>query len=228
MNFLESTKNKAAKIFKKLLDKNKLPLSFLENSLFQRWAIAVILCLILAIILAPEIRLSAPEFKQGMIAPKNIKADHSFLVEDQQATEQKKNDTGDTNPAFFQVQKNEMIVREGEKIGYLELAKLNAFFKSAEDNKFSRFTILLGFFFTSLFLSIALYLWRTRNWIKASARSNIDLFVFGIIALLQILFIKAGIFISLAVNRAFPVYINRCLLFCHTLCAGSNDYRHID
>ena len=51
-----------------------------------------------------------------------------------------------------------------------------------------------------------MYLWRTRNWIKAkvSVRSNVDLFVFGIIALLQILFIKAGIFISLAVNRAFP------------------------
>ena len=396
MNFIESTKNKAVKNFKNLLEKNNFLLGFLENSIFQRWAIAVILCLILAMILAPEINIFAPKFKQGMIAPRNIKADHSFLVEDQQATQQKINDDAenikpvydydskvavniktrladalssaaedyksslkekplegghidvsksqkekqrlevnlgvslsseefhilkeykfsnelqqklsqlivsfyankfitnnilsksekrkgitvrnletqmeeeikdtssflniqkidaallkkinaifkgdeyplievafsvakkliepnltfnkelmekkkmafmaDTNPAFFQVQKNEMIVREGEKIGYLELAKLNAYFKSTENNKFSRFTVFLGFFFTSLFLSIALYLWRTRNWIKAKApvRSNVDLFVFGIIALLQILFIKAGIFISLAVNRAFP------------------------
>ena len=396
MNLIESTKNKAVKNFKNLLEKNNFLLGFLENSVFQRWAIAVILCLILAMILAPEINIFAPKFKQGMIAPRNIKADHSFLVEDQQATQQKINDDAenikpvydydskvavniktkladalssaaedyksslkekplegghidvsksqkekqrlevnlgvslsseefhilkeykfsnelqqklsqlivsfyankfitnnilsksekrkgitvrnletqmeeeikdtssflniqkidaallkkinaifkgdeyplievafsvakkliepnltfnkelmekkkmafmaDTNPAFFQVQKNEMIVREGEKIGYLELAKLNAYFKSTENNKFSRFTVFLGFFFTSLFLSIALYLWRTRNWIKAKApvRSNVDLFVFGIIALLQILFIKAGIFISLAVNRAFP------------------------
>jgi len=403
MNFLESTKNKAAKIFKNLLEKNNFPLSFLENSIFQRWAIAVILCLILAIILAPEINIFAPKFKQGMIASKNIKADHSFLVEDQQATQQKINEDvenikpvydydskvavniktklaeafssaaddyknslkdtspeagnmdvsksqkekqrlevnlgvslsseefhilnkykfsnelqqklsrvivsfyankfitntilnisekrkgiairnletqieeeikdtssflniqkidaallktvnvifkgdeyplrevafsitkkliepnltfnkelmekkkmallGDTNPAFFQVQKNEMIVREGEKIGYLELAKLNAYFKSTENNKISRFTVFLGFFFTALFLSIALYLWRTRNWIKTKApvRSNLDLFVFGIIALLQILFIKAGIFISFAVNRAFPsISIDSC------------------
>ena len=180
------------------------PLNFLKNSLFQRWTIGVILCLILAVILAPEINISAPEFKQGMIAPRNIKADHSFQVEDEQATELKKKDTEDANPVFFQVEKNEMIVREGEKIGYLELAKLNAFFKSTEKTKFFRFTVFLGFFFTALFLSIALYLWRTRNWIKVSARSNIDLLVFGIIALLQILFIKAGIFISLAVNRALP------------------------
>ena len=396
MNFIESTKNKAANIFKNLLEKNNFLLGFLENSVFQKWAIAVILCLILAMILAPEINVFAPKFQQGMIATRNIKADHSFLVEDQQATQQKINDDAenikpvydydskvavniktklaeallsaaedyksslmekppeaghidvsksqkekqrlevnlgvslsseefhilkeykfsnelqqklsqlivsfyankfitnnifsksekrkgitirnletqmeeeikdtssflyiqkidaallkkvnvifkgdeyplrevafsvakkliepnltfnkelmekkkmafmaDTNPAFFQVQKNEMIVREGEKIGYLELAKLNAYFKSTENNKFSRFTVFLGFFFTALFLSIALYLWRTRNWIKAkvSVRSNVDLFVFGIIALLQILFIKAGIFISLAVNRAFP------------------------
>jgi putative nucleotidyltransferase with HDIG domain len=110
----------------------------------------------------------------------------------------------DTNTTFFRVQKNEMIVREGEKIGYLELAKLNAFSKSAQENKFSRLEVMLGFFFTALFLSIVLYLWRTRNWSKTSERSNVDLLVFGIVALLQILFIKAGIFISLAVNRSFP------------------------
>ena len=92
MNFLESTKNKAANIFKNLLEKNNFLLGFLENSVFQKWAIAVILCLILAMILAPEINVFAPKFQQGMIATRNIKADHSFLVEDQQATQQKIND----------------------------------------------------------------------------------------------------------------------------------------
>ncbi|KIE17703.1 hypothetical protein DS62_01230, partial [Smithella sp. SC_K08D17] len=393
MNFFELIKNKAANIFKKLRG-NNLSFEFLKNRTFQKWAIAITLCLILAIIISPELRIYEPDFKLGMIAPGNIKADYSFLVEDPQATEQKKMEDaenvkpvydydikikenirtklvkalsaaadnynnylkgktsknggldvnklqkdkkslerylgiylsseefyvlnehkfsgelqqklsnliisfyenkfitnnilskaekqkgivvrnlktkieeeikdqslfyniqeidaallrtvnmvfnedddhlkeaafslakkliepnltfnkeateknklaiiGETNSTFFQVQKNEMIVREGEKIGYLELAKLNAFYKSVKDKKFSRFTILLGFFFTSLFLSIVLYLWRTRNWITTSARSNVDLFVFGIIALLQILLIKMGIFISLAVNKAFP------------------------
>ncbi|MGP8154878.1 MAG: HD family phosphohydrolase, partial [Smithella sp.] len=127
------------------------------------------------------------------------------LTFDKEATEKKRLAIiENTNPAFFQVQKNEMIVREGEKIGYMELAKLNAFFKSSQDNISTRFTIMMGFFFTALFLSIILYLWRTRNWSKTSSRSNVDLLVFGIIALLQILFIKAGIFIALAVNRSFP------------------------
>jgi len=394
MNFFQAYKNKIFNILTRLLKKRNISFGFLRNSLFQRWAIAISLCLILALIMAPEINLSEPQFKMGMIAPRNIKADYSFYVQDQQAIEQKKledaenikpvydydntiadiiktklvkafsqsaerysnsltartpvnekenisnlqkekklleaylgvyisseefyvlneykfsgdlqdkfsrlipsfyqkrfitNDVlgkaerqkgivvhnlktkfqeevhdssllfntqeiddpllktvntvfdgeenslkdvafsltkkliepnltfnreatekkrlaviGDANPTFFQVQKNEMIVREGEKIGYLELAKLNAYFKSSQNNNVSRFTIMLGFFFTALFLSIALYLWRTRNWARNSTRSNVDLLVFGIIALLQILFIKAGIFISLAVNRSFP------------------------
>jgi putative nucleotidyltransferase with HDIG domain len=394
MDFIDSTTNKTIKLFKKLMGKHKFLFSLLENNLFQRWAIGIVLCLILALILAPEIKFSAPKLKQGMIAAHDIKADRDFLVEDQLSTKQKKNDAAEnikpvydfdiniafsirnkflksiasvdeyyqrlpkekipensslnirenqkakkrmemtlgfsltsqefdilknyrysnelkqkmsriissiyngkfiTNvnfnqlekekgiivrtvttqnendiknlnpilnineidpvvlkrinlifkdqeqdvrqvvfslakkliepnltfnkdatekkkissmdevkPVFFQVQKNEMIVREGEKIGYLELAKLDACFKSKGDSKFSGFAVLMGIFLTALFLSCIMYLWRTRNWLKIPERSNVDLLVFSIIIVLQILIIKTGIFISNAVNKAFP------------------------
>jgi len=96
----------------------------------------------------------------------------------------------EVKPVFFQVQKNEMIVREGEKIGYLELAKLDAFLKSKGDSKFSGFLVLLGIFLTALFLSSIMYLWRTRNWLNIPQRSNVDLLVFSIIIILQILIIR--------------------------------------
>jgi len=394
MNFIDSATSKAANIFKKLLEKYNITFGFLKNSTFQRWANGIILCLILALILAPEIHFSTPKFKQGMIASKDIKADRDFLVEDQKSTEDKKNDAAgnikpvydydskvagniraklakalsfaaedyksalkekppeaipvdisksqkdkkrleanlgvhlspeefhvlkelkfspelqqnlsrlispfyerkfitnsifgkqekekgitvrnlstqneqeikdvskilntqeidaellkrvnalfnsddyptrrvmfslakkliepnltfnkektekkklaaaeEVKPVLFQVQTNEMIVREGEKIGYPELIKLEAFFKSTGDNKFSSFAVLAGIFLTALFLSLVLYFWRTRNWLKHSRRSDVDLLVFGLIALLQILFIKTGIFISFAINKAFP------------------------
>ncbi len=394
MNFIDSATSKAANIFKKLLERYNTTFGFLENGNFQRWANGIILCSLLALLLAPEIHFSAPKFKQGMIASKDIKADRDFLVEDQKSTEDKKNDaagnikpvydydskvagniktklakalssaaedyksalqekppeasladinksqrgkksleanlgiplsveefyvlkehkfspelqqnlsrlifpfyerkyitnsifskqekekgitvrnintqTGqeikdvsrilstqeidaelfkrvnalfnsndystrkvmfslvkkliepnltfnkettekkklaameEVKPVLFQVQKNEMIVREGEKIGYPELIKLDAFFKSTGDNKFSSFAVLMGIFLTALFLSLILYFWRTRNWLKHSTRSNVDLVAFGLIALAQILFIKTGIFISLAINKAFP------------------------
>ncbi|HNY50551.1 MAG TPA: HDIG domain-containing protein [Smithella sp.] len=393
MSYLDRFKNKFVIFFQPYLTKIAPYFDFVKNSLFQRWAIAFILCTILALLMAPGLQFSEPKFQLGMIAPKNIKADYAFLVEDRQATEQKKmedaenilpvydynsnlvddirtrlvkalsiaaerqdihtrekttqeksdfiylqnekkflesklgiylspeefyflnenkfsddiqqklsntiisfyenkyitsdvfdrsekqkgiiirnlktqiseeikdlsslyniNDIdtplsktvdmvfreetpsvketslsiikkliepnltfnkeaterkkisvmGDSTPTFFQVQKNEMIVREGEKIGYFQLAKLNAYYKSAEENKFARFSTLLGFFLTAMFLSIVLYLWRTRNWSKTSERSNLDLLVFGIIALLQIMLIKIGIFIAMAINRSFP------------------------
>ncbi len=394
MEFIDSTTNKTIKLFKKLKGKYKFPFSLLESNLFQRWAIGIVLCLLLALILAPEINFSAPKLKQGMIAAHDIKADRDFLVEDQLSTKQKKNDAAEnikpvydfdsniafsirnkllksiasvdeyyqrlpkekipensslnirenqkakkrmemtlgfsltsqefdilkdyryfnelkqkmsriissiydgkfiTNvnfnqlekekgiivrtvttqnendiknlnpilnineidpvvlkrinlifkdqeqdvrqvvfsltkkliepnltfnkdatekkkissmdevkPVFFQVQKNEMIVREGEKIGYLELAKLDAFLKSKGASKFSGFSVLMGIFLTALFLSCIMYLWRTRNWLKIPERSNVDLLVFSIIIVLQILIIKVGIFMSNAVNKAFP------------------------
>ena len=104
-----------------------------------------------------------------------------------------------------------MIVREGEKIGYLELAKLDAFNKTARDNKISGLTVMVGIFCIVLFLTLLLYFWRTRNWLKAPDRSNLDFLVFAIVAVLQILFVKAGIFISIAINRAFPfIPIDAC------------------
>jgi putative nucleotidyltransferase with HDIG domain len=391
MESLDSFKEKVINALRALPKKSRFPFEFLKNSLFQRWVIAIGLCLILALMMAPDINISEPKYTLGMIAPKNIKADHAFLVEDKQAVERKKiedaesvkpvydydndipkniklklakafssagarlktqtgannteinlkelqaakkmlesslgiylnseeffilnenrfsddlleklslvidsfyenryiapesfgktekekgivirnlktqirEDLADTssliavheideplqktvnmvfgnqpgalkdaafsltkkmiepnltlnkvetqksklavideaNASFFRVQKNEMIVREGEKIGYLELAKLNAFLQSSRENKIARYATLLGFFLTALFLSVALYLWRTRNWSKTTTRSNLDLLVFGIIALLQIILIKAGIFIAQAVNRSFP------------------------
>jgi cyclic-di-AMP phosphodiesterase PgpH len=127
------------------------------------------------------------------------------LTFNKDATEKKKLATmEEVKPVFFQVQKNEMIVREGEKINSLEVSKLEAYFKTSGDSKFSSIAVFLGIFCTALFLALVLYYWRTRNWLRIPHRANIELFVFGLIALLQILLTKIGIFMSNAVNRAFP------------------------
>jgi membrane-associated HD superfamily phosphohydrolase len=62
---------------------------------------------------------------------------------------------GETNSTFFQVQKNEMIVREGEKIGYLELAKLNAFYKSVKDKNFPDSQFFLDSFLLLCFFPLS-------------------------------------------------------------------------
>jgi cyclic-di-AMP phosphodiesterase PgpH len=394
MSFIDFIIKKIFEIIRNQIEKHNFSFGFLANPVYQRWAIGLSLCLISAIILAPEIHFSAPKYKLGTISARDIKADRDFLVEDNESTKQKMIDSGENvksvydfdinvpanikakliksfnaveifyqnisnekpseyssinihetqkakkifesnlgisisqeefyilkdhkfshelqqkisrlivsfyesrfityasfskiekekgvtirnvkthadeeikdvsqisnindidtvllkrvnflfssdeqelrkaafllakkliepnltfnkeatekkkiaaieevKPVFFQVQKNEMIVREGEKINQSEIAKLNAFFKSTGDSRFSSIAVLLGIFFIALFLSTVLYFWRTRNWPKISTRSNVDLLVFGIIALLQIIFVKMGIFLASAVNRAFP------------------------
>ena len=106
MDFIDSTTNKTIKLFKKLMGKHKFLFSLLENNLFQRWAIGIVLCLILALILAPEIKFSAPKLKQGMIAAHDIKADRDFLVEDQLSTKQKKNDAAENIKPVYDFDSN--------------------------------------------------------------------------------------------------------------------------
>ena len=377
MNFIDSATEKFNEFLRKLKEKRIFSFKFIRNTQFQRWAIAILLCVTLTLILTPNIHVSRPEYKHGMIAQENIKADRDFLVEDAQSTRQKrleasanvrpvfqydpeiaitlkikikkvlssaadasdperskkvtesllgaaipnnemtllkehaasddlfakfsrvlasfyentliasdtvnkseigkgitivdvitgkeetlkdassviqikeidafllkksnsvfKKDSKDdkrlylsflkkiiepnlrfnkdatqirkiaaaeeVKPVYFQVQKNEMIVREGEKIGYPELAKLNAFYQTTSETKISNVMVLSGIFFTALILTLLLYFWRTRNWLKTPKRSNVDFLVIALVAVLQIFFVKAGIFIAAAVNRAFP------------------------
>lgn len=395
MDFLNSVLKKFSNGLKALAGRRKLSDSFLAKPVFQRWLIAISLCFVLSAILAPEIHLSEPKYKSGMISTKDIKADRDFLVEDVGSTKQKKMEAAavvksiydydsntaaqikekiastfqsvtqltsaigvdkvvrqeaqnkkkffETNlgipltadefsllyeqrnsadfqqkiyrliisfyenrfitissltkedkekgitvrnlktqtdehlidirniltmkdvdeairkrvdsvfyknnadfrriifsvtrkliepnltfnkeatekkkqaameevkPALFQVQRNEMIVREGEKIGSLQLSKLVAFYKVRGDSNFSSIAVFIGIFFTTLFLSLVLYFWRTRNWSKVHGRSNVDLLVFGLVVLLQIILVKIGIFIASAVNRAFShIPIDAC------------------
>jgi len=376
MNIIDSATEKIDYLFRKLKENQKFSFTFLKNVIFQRWAIAIFLCIGLTLILAPNIYVSQPQYHHGMIASENIKADRDFDVEDTTSTRQKRNEAventcnvydydaempitlitllknsfalagdgkdirqqkinleklwgveltdeevsffrannrssdllnklsrvlssfyentliasgafqksdrdkgittveiitrkesnvkdvssilnirdidpllsrkvnavfknehpenrryafsllkkliepnlsfskeltekkkataaNEIKPVYFKVQKNEMIVREGEKIGYLELAKLEAFYKTKTDNKISSLTVLLGIFCVALFLTLLMYFWRTRNWLKTTTRSNTDFLVFAIVSILQIFFVKAGIFISEAINRAF-------------------------
>ncbi|MEQ8212623.1 MAG: HDIG domain-containing metalloprotein [Smithellaceae bacterium] len=411
MDFIDSGTKKANEFLKYFKGKNFLSLLYPSDPLYQRWTIAVVLCLLLSVILAPDVHLFAPKYKIGMISPADIKADRDFLVEDLESTKQKRNEAArdvksvydydrniagkikdklartfnvlnefrptlpnevtdaynendmqeeqkakklleqilgfslsaeefrllishknpvklqhklnrlvstfyennnltnavfmksekekgiilrnletqaeeemkdisqilnirdidpllekrvnavfsneyngnrrtilsfskkciepnltfnkeatekkkalimeDVKPVFFQVQRGEMIVREGEKINPVELAKLNAFYKVTGDNRFPGISVIVGIFCTTLFLCLVLYFWRTRNWLKKTRVSNADLLAFGLIVILQIIFIKIGIFMSSAVNRAFPFISVEACYFAIPFAMGS-------
>ena len=101
MNYLDSTSGKIVSTFRKLKEKSNIYFNFLNNIIFQRWAIAIALSVGLTMILAPKLYDSKPEYRHGMIAQENIKADRDFLVEDVNSTQQKRNEASvNTRPIY--------------------------------------------------------------------------------------------------------------------------------
>lgn len=106
-------------------------------------------------------------------------------------------------PVLYEVQKNEMIVREGQKVSPSDLDKLDALFRGQEGKGFLYGSRLIGMVLIVLFLFIILY-YVVKNWLRTLKDINIDLFFLGTTAILQILLVKASIFICEAVSIALP------------------------
>jgi len=127
------------------------------------------------------------------------------LTFNRNATEKKKQEKLETvKPVFFLVQKNEMIVREGQKISEIDQKKLESFYGKKRQASLSNLSAISGIFLIIILLSLVLYFWRTRNWPKKHDRNIIDSLFLGTTAIFSILLVKGGIFMSEAINRAFP------------------------
>lgn len=144
------------------------------------------------------------------------------LTFNRNASEKKKEEVlQKVKPVFFLVQKNEMIVREGQKISATDEEKLEAFYRKKTQESLSNLSIFLGIFLTVIVLSLVLYYWRIRNWPKQHKRSNTDLLFLCTTAIFQILIVKTGIFMADAINRAFPFLPMEACFFAIPFAAGA-------
>jgi putative nucleotidyltransferase with HDIG domain len=125
------------------------------------------------------------------------------LTFNRNASERKKQTAvKDVKPVYFQVQKDEMIVHEGQKITISDMDKLEAYFMIRGEKRFSNLSILLGIFIMITALVVVLY-FSARIWLKTERKIHDTLFL-SVTTLLQIILVKMGIFMSEAFNRAFP------------------------
>lgn len=106
-------------------------------------------------------------------------------------------------PVYFPVQKNEIIVREGEKVSITDLDKLTALYSRSKEGYLSQILIFAGMFLMILSLTGSLY-YLSSEWIKKHDNTVVDMFFLACAVLLQIIIVGSGIFISAAVHRAFP------------------------
>ncbi|HRT69948.1 MAG TPA: HDIG domain-containing protein [Syntrophales bacterium] len=106
-------------------------------------------------------------------------------------------------PVYIMVHKNELIVREGDRISPQQMDTIEAYYQARSGSAVMRLSLFLGIFFTVAVFTIVLYC-LSKGFLKNLENSNGDLLFLGCIALLQVLVVRIGILVSEAVNHAFP------------------------
>jgi hypothetical protein len=155
-----------------------------------------------------------------VIVPLTKKLIQPNLTFNKSASERKKQTIqNDIKPVFFQVLKDEIIIREGQKISPLDQDKLTAFFVGRGEKSFSNISILLGTFFLILSLSIVLSYLTTKT---SQIKDNItDIIFLSVTIVFQIILVRAGIFMSEAINRAFPLFPTEAYYYAIPFAAGA-------
>ena len=146
------------------------------------------------------------------------------LTYNREATEIRRRAAMDAvKPIHFGVQKNEMIVREGEKITITDLDKINAFFKQQSQQKTSLLAGFTGMFLLIFSFTMALLFLSQKGLSKPGdmASQNRLLLCLTIIMIFQFLLIKAVIFISGAIHQAFPFLSNETILYAIPFASGT-------
>ncbi|HPQ45105.1 MAG TPA: HDIG domain-containing protein [Syntrophales bacterium] len=136
------------------------------------------------------------------IAQKAVRPNLTFA---KNATEQRKQATlNNVKPVLYEIQKNEMIIREGEKITPTDMDKLDAFYKGKEGTRFVNVSIFLGIFLSIILLSIIFYRMFSKRF-RLSKTLITDLLFMGIVMILQVILVKVGIFMCDAVGLTYKL-----------------------
>ncbi|MGA2330676.1 MAG: HDIG domain-containing metalloprotein [Syntrophales bacterium] len=142
------------------------------------------------------------------------------LVFNRNASERKKqNHLDELKPVFFQVLKDEIIIREGQKITSLDQDKLEAFVSFKGEKYFPNLFVLLGIFLLILSLAIVLF-HLAKKWTAPEGKIS-DIIFLSFTLVFQIALIKTGIFISEAINRALPPFSAEACFYAIPFAAGA-------
>ncbi|MCK9229302.1 MAG: HDIG domain-containing protein [Syntrophales bacterium] len=142
------------------------------------------------------------------------------LVYSRSATEQKRKQiVDDVKPAFYKVQKNEMIVREGQKITGSDVDKLRAFSAMRDGHPLGRLSIFMGTVLLIAILALALFRLSIQH-LQGTPGLTKNVLFLALVAVLQVALLKAGIFVCEAVDLSFPG-LNNPFVFAIPFAAGA-------
>ena len=141
------------------------------------------------------------------------------LIFNKDYTEMKKQEAiKDVKPVFYKVKKNEMLVREGEKITSPILEKLEAYYRVKGEKKFSNYLVFLRLFLIIGLISYLVY-YCVRTWLKINQIS--ELLFLAVIIVLQLFIVRTGIFVASAVADAFHFLSEESLTYAIPFTTGA-------
>ena len=124
----------------------------------------------------------------------------------------------DAKPVYFQIKKNEIIVREGERVTHEDLLELQASMKAGEEKRMPSITV--GIFVLALALFYVFYNFSLRNIRKFSPNPK-DLLLLGLVLISILLLVRVGTFIAEAVAIIFPFIPSIAYTFAIPVAAGA-------
>lgn len=129
------------------------------------------------------------------------------------ATERRKQITTErVKPVFYKVQKDEILVREGRQVTPGDMEKLEAYYSGQGGGDIFRNMALLGTILIVAMISVILYQC-AKSMDRNFGTTDRDVLFFSALILVQILLVRAGIFIGNSVNNAFGFIESQALFY---------------
>ena len=156
----------------------------IKSPVFQRWATAVLISGIAALLFSTNISLFGYSYKAGDIAVIDVMADHDITLEG------------------TDIKKGEIVVRGGDRITEDAVKKL----KAVQDASYGKGFLIstVGVFLFSIILFYTAYTFSARN-IRKFASSPKDILLMGVILITILTLVRLSLFIAKSIETAFPV-----------------------
>ena len=171
----------------------------IKSPVFQRWATAVLISGIAALLFSTNISLFGYSYKAGDIAVIDVMADHDITLEG------------------TDIKKGEIVVRGGDRITEDAVKKL----KAVQDASYGKGFLIstVGVFLFSIILFYTAYTFSARN-IRKFASSPKDILLMGVILITILTLVRLSLFIAKSIETAFPVIPFHLYLYLLPVAAG--------
>ena len=171
----------------------------IKSPVFQRWATAVLISGIAALLFSTNISLFGYSYKAGDIAVIDVMADHDITLEG------------------TDIKKGEIVVRGGDRITEDAVKKL----KAVQDASYGKGFLIstVGVFLFSIILFYTAYTFSARN-IRKFASSPKDTLLMGVILVTVLMLARLSLFVAKSIETAFPVIPFHLYLYLLPVAAG--------